>query len=194
MNKYIKLLKTEILSNNWYILKKLTFEQKNKRTGEWEMVTREAYDRGNGAALLLYNKKKQTIILTRQFRMPTFINGNEDGMMLEVCAGLLDDHNPEECIRIESEEETGYQVHDVKKVMQAYMSPGSVTEILHFFIAEYEDHMKISDGGGLATDHEQIDVVEMTWEEAKASLVSGEINDAKTIILIQYAIIHKLMD
>ena len=194
MNKYIKLLKTEILSNNWYILKKLTFEQKNKRTGEWEMVTREAYDRGNGAAPLLYNKKKQTIILTRQFRMPTFINGNEDGMMLEVCAGLLDDHNPEECIRIESEEETGYQVHDVKKVMQAYMSPGSVTEILHFFIAEYEDHMKISDGGGLATDHEQIDVVEMTWEEAKASLVSGEINDAKTIILIRYAIIHKLMD
>ncbi len=184
-NPDIKILKTEILSDHWYTLKKVTFEQRNKHH-EWELVVREAYDRGNGAAILLYNPASQSIILTKQFRMPSYINGNEDGMMIEVCAGLLDDLQPEVCIRKETEEETGYRVNAVTKVMEAYMSPGSVTEKLHFFLAQYEQTMKVSEGGGLDDDHENIDVIEIKFDKAIAMVASGAIQDAKTILLIQY--------
>lgn len=184
-NPKIKIKNTEILSDNWYTLKKVTFSIE-KRDGNEEIQSREAYDRGNGAVILLYNKAHKTIILTRQFRLPTYINGNPDGMLIEACAGLLDNNHPEECIRRETEEETGYKIPEVKKVFEAYMSPGSVTEILHFFIAEYSNEMKINDGGGLEEEGENIEVLELPFEEALHLIDEGDIKDAKTIMLIQY--------
>ncbi|WP_296701365.1 GDP-mannose pyrophosphatase NudK [Algoriphagus sp.] len=181
----IKLLKTEILSDNWYTLRKITFQYK-KRNGEIITQVREAYDRGNGATILLYNQEKKSVILTRQFRLPTYTNGNETGMMIEACAGLLDQENPEDCIRRETEEETGYQVNNIEKVFEAYMSPGSVTEILYFFIAAYSKEMKVSEGGGVAHEEENIEVMEISFDQALEMIYSGEIKDAKTIMLIQY--------
>lgn len=185
-NGSIKNIKTEVLSSNWYTLNKITFEYQ-KEDGTWETQEREAYDRGNGAAILLYNTNKQTVVLTRQFRMPTYINGNTDGMMIEVCAGLLDGDNPEDCIKKEVEEETGYKVDEVKKVFESYMSPGSVTEILYFFIGSYQEDMRIGEGGGAADETENIEVLEYGFEEALAMVKAGEIKDAKTIMLLQYA-------
>lgn len=146
-NSRVKNLKRELLSDNWYRLEKVTYDYQLKN-GRWESHTREVYDRGNGATILLYNKLKRTVILTRQFRLPTYINGNQSGFLIEACAGLLDRDKPEDCIRKETEEETGYKVDSIQKVFEAYMSPGSVTEILYFFIAEYSDDMKLSSGGG----------------------------------------------
>jgi GDP-mannose pyrophosphatase NudK len=177
--------KTEILSDNWYTLKKVTFSLL-KKDGTTEQQSREAYDRGNGAVILLYNKNSNQVILTKQFRLPTFINGNPTGMMIEACAGLLDNDNPEDCIRRETEEETGYKISHVEKIFEAYMSPGSVTEILHFFIAEYSDEMKMTDGGGLADEGENIEVMEILFDDALKMIDSGEIKDAKTIMLLQY--------
>jgi nudix-type nucleoside diphosphatase (YffH/AdpP family) len=192
MNPTIKITKTELLSDNWYLLNKVTFEF-TPENGEPEIQRREVYDRGNGAAILLYNKEKQTVILTRQFRLPTFLNGNESGMMIEVCAGLLDEKNPEDCIKRETEEETGYRIQDVKKVFEAYMSPGAVTEILYFFTAEYQPEMKVSEGGGLAIEHEYIEVLEINFKEALKMVYSGEIKDAKTIMLLLHAQNHQLL-
>lgn len=192
MNDRVKILDTSILSNNWYTLKKVVFEYCNA-AGQWETQTREAYDRGNGATILLYNKSSGTIILTRQFRMPTFINGNSDGMLIEACAGLLDDDNPEDCIRRETEEETGYKISAVQKVFEAYMSPGSVTEILYFFVAAYENEMKVSEGGGHPMENENIEVLELAFSDAINMVSTGEIKDAKTIMLLQYAQIHELL-
>ena len=186
MNPTIKITKTELLSDNWYLLNKVTFEF-TPENGEPEIQRREVYDRGNGAAILLYNTEKQTVILTRQFRLPTFLNGNESGMMIEVCAGLLDEKNPEDCIKRETEEETGYRIQDVKKVFEAYMSPGAVTEILYFFTAEYQPEMKVSEGGGLASEHEYIQVVELNFNQAIEMVYNGEIKDAKTIMLLLHA-------
>ena len=177
--------KTEILSDNWYTLKKVTFSLW-KKDGTTEQQSREAYDRGNGAVILLYNKNTHQVILTKQFRLPTFINGNPTGMMIEACAGLLDNDNPEDCIRRETEEETGYKISHVEKIFEAYMSPGSVTEILHFFIAEYSNEMKIADGGGLDDEGENIEVMEILFDDALIMIDSGEIKDAKTIMLLQY--------
>lgn len=188
----IKNIKKEVLSSNWYTLNKYTFDFK-LQNGKWVTHMRESYDRGNGAAILLYNKEKGTIILTKQFRMPTYVNENEDGFMIEVCAGLLDDHNPEDCIKKEAEEETGYRINNVKKVMQAYSSPGAVTEILHYFIAEYSEDMKVGEGGGLENENEDIEVLEIPFGNALKLVDSGEIKDAKTIILLQYAQINKLL-
>lgn len=188
----VNILNTEILSSNWYTLKKITYEYR-KKDGSHHVQSREAYDRGNGATILLYNSAKKTVLLTRQFRLPTFINGNADGMLIEACAGLLDADNPEDCIRRETEEETGYRISAVRKIFQAYMSPGSVTEVLHFFIAAYEDAMKVSEGGGVAHEHENIDVLELSAEEAMHMLETGEIRDAKTIILLQYAKLNNLV-
>src|SRR5215467_12387599 len=151
MDNQVKIHKTEILSNNWYTLKKVTYDFQRK-DGQWVSQNREAYDRGNGSTILLYNKEKKTVILTKQFRLPSYINGNESGMLIETCAGLLDKDNPEDCIRRETEEETGYKVSSVKKIFEAYMSPGSVTEILFFFIAEYSKNMKVNEGGGVDED------------------------------------------
>lgn len=190
-NGKIRNIKKELLSNNWYTLNKFTFDYQ-KEDGSWETQIREAYDRGNGAAILLYNKDKGTVILTRQFRMPTYVNGNKDGMMIEVCAGLLDGDHPEDCIKKEVEEETGYKIENVQKVFEAYMSPGAVTEILHFFIGEYTADMKISEGGGAEDESENIEVLEMDFIEALELIQTGEIRDSKTIMLLQYAQINKL--
>lgn len=182
----IKILNTDILSDNWYVLKKVTYEVTEK-DGNTAVQSREAYDRGNGATILLYNKAQSSVILTRQFRLPTYINGNPDGMLIECCAGLLDKDNPEDCIRKETEEETGYKITDVKKIFEAYMSPGSVTEIVYFFVAEYAKEMKVSDGGGLAHENENIEVLELPFSEALQMVKTGEIKDGKTIMLLQYA-------
>jgi len=191
-NPKIKIQKTELLSDNWYILNKVTFDYQ-KKDNSWITQKREVYDRGNGAAILLYNTKQKTVILTRQFRLPTYLNGNETGMMIEVCAGLLDEDHPEQCIIRETEEETGYRLTKVTKIMETYMSPGAVTEILYLFVCEYDESMKVSDGGGVAHEEENIDVLEMSYDKAYAMIESGEITDAKTIILLQHAKIKNLV-
>ncbi len=181
----VKIIRTEMLSNNWYVLNKVTYEYR-KKDGSLQTQSRETYDRGNGATILLYNIQQRTVILTRQFRIPTYINGNETGMLIETCAGLLDKDNPEDCIRRETEEETGYQVKDVRKVYEAYMSPGSVTELLYFFIAAYEASMKLNEGGGVEHEEENIEVLEINFDEAMAMIADGAIKDGKTIMLLQY--------
>ncbi len=185
MTDRIRILDTKILSDNWYTLRKFTYEFISP-DGTRQVQHREAYDRGNGATILLYNKEQRTVILTRQFRLPTFVNGNADGMLIETCAGLLDKDNPEDCIRRETEEETGYRIRNVEKVFEAYMSPGSVTEILYFFIAEYSAHMKVTEGGGIAHEQENIEVLELGIDEALNMITTGGIKDGKTIMLLQY--------
>jgi len=180
----VEVLHTEVLSDNWYTLRKVTFRLR-KRDGNWQTQSREAYDRGNGATILPYDTTRRTVILTRQFRLPTFVNGNESGMLIETCAGLLDHENPWQCIVRELREETGFEIHNARKVMEAYMSPGSVTEILHFFVAEYAPSQRASAGGGV--EEEDIEVMELTIEEAMAKIAAGEIRDGKTIMLLQYA-------
>jgi GDP-mannose pyrophosphatase NudK len=191
MSERIKIKEIKVLSDNWYTLRKATFDFL-KKDGTWQTQERECYDRGNGAAILLYNKVQKTIILVRQFRMPTFLNGNTEGLLIEAPAGLLDALNPEECIRKEVEEETGYQVTHVKKIFTAYMSPGAVTEILHFFVAEYDAHQKINEGGGLEHEQEEIEVIEIPFSDALKMIESGEIRDGKTIMLLQYAALQNL--
>lgn len=188
----VKILNTEILSDNWYTLRKITYEY-TKKDGSKHVQSREAYDRGNGATILLYNREFKTVILTRQFRLPTFVNGNEDGMLIEACAGLLDKDNAEDCIKRETEEETGYKVTDVKKVFEAYMSPGSVTEILYFFVAEYSKAMKIGEGGGVEHEEENIEVLEMAMDKAMNMIATGEIKDGKTIMLLQYLKLNNVL-
>lgn len=191
-NPKIEITETKILSDNWYTLRKITYNYL-KKDGQWETQSREAYDRGNGATILLYNKNTKTVILTRQFRMPTYLNGNETGMLIEACAGLLDKDNAEECIKRETEEETGYKISSVEKLFEVYMSPGSVTEIVHFFAAGYTKDMKVSEGGGVAGEHENIEVLEFDFDTAYNMIKTGEIKDAKTIMLLQYAKINGLL-
>jgi len=192
VNPKIKIQTKELLSDYWYILYKYIFNYQ-KKNGDWEIHTREVYDRGNGACVLLYNTENKTIILTKQFRLPSYLNGNASGMMVEVCAGVLENATPEDCIRKEIEEETGYSVKDVQQIMEVYMSPGAVTECLYFFVAEYNEEMKISEGGGLRSEEEYIEVLELKFEEAFEMISSGKIKDAKTIMLLQYAKIHDLV-
>jgi GDP-mannose pyrophosphatase NudK len=188
----VKILKTEVLSDNWYALRKITYTY-SKKDGTTQTQSREAYDRGNGATILLYNKRRQTVILTRQFRIPTFVNGNPTGMLIEACAGLLDKDNAEDCIRRETQEETGYEISEVEKIFEAYMSPGSVTEIVHFFIAEYENDMKVDDGGGVASEEENIEVLEYNIDDALNMIKTGEIKDGKTIMLLQHVRLHNII-
>jgi GDP-mannose pyrophosphatase NudK len=188
----IKILDTQVLSDNWYVLRKITYEY-FKKDGTKQTQSREAYDRGNGATILLYNKLQKTVILTRQFRLPTYVNGNENGMLIEACAGLLDKDNAEDCIKRETEEETGYKVTDVRKIFEAYMSPGSVTEIVHFFVAEYSKSMKVNEGGGVEHEEENIEVLEMEIDRAMKMIETGEIKDGKTIMLLQYIKLHNLI-
>ena len=190
--KNINILNTQILSDNWYTLKKVTFEMMGI-DGTKSILEREAYDRGNGATILLYNKQFKTVVLTRQFRIPTFINGNDTGYLIECCAGLLDEDNAEDCIRRETEEETGFRIDQVEKVFEAYMSPGSVTELLYFFVAAYSYDMKLHDGGGLQEENEDIEVLELPFEKTLEMIKSGEIKDGKTIMLLQYAQLKGLM-
>lgn len=188
-NPEIKIQKTDLLSNNKYLLNKITFDYK-KNDNSWITQKREVYDRGNGAAILLYNPENNTVILTRQFRLPTYLNGNKSGMLIEACAGLLDLDEPEQCIIRETEEETGYRIAKVEKVMEAYMSPGVLTEILYLFVGEYNESMKVNDGGGLEEEQENIEVLGMKYDQAYAMIATGEIKDAKTILLLQYAKIN----
>ena len=183
----VEVLDTQVLSADWYVLRKVKFRLR-KRDGTWETQSREAYDRGNGATILLYDLARRTVILTRQFRLPTYVNGNASGMLIETCAGLLDRENPEECIARELREETGFEIRHARKVMEAYMSPGSVTEILHFFVAQYCVEQRLAAGGGV--EQEDIEVLELTIADAVAKMASGEIRDGKTIMLLQYAILH----
>ena len=188
----IKIINEELLSNNWYTLKKYTYEIL-KTDGIRRIQTREVYDRGNGAVILLYNRNLKTVILTRQFRLQSFVNGNSRGVLIEACAGLLDQDNPEEAIRRETEEETGYRIQKVKKIFDAYMSPGSVSEILYFFIAEYDPSMKVHAGGGVEDEQEDIEVLEISFDKAYDMIATGEIKDAKTIMLLQYIKINQIL-
>jgi nudix-type nucleoside diphosphatase (YffH/AdpP family) len=188
----IRIIDTTVLSNDWYVLKKTTFDFL-RRDGTWQRQSRETYDRGNGATILLFDPARKTVILTRQFRFPVFVNGH-DGMLVEAAAGLLDNALPEQRIRAEVEEETGYRVRDVQKVFEAYMSPGSVTEKLHFFIAEYDATARVSDGGGVEAEGEDLEVMEMTLESALAAVQRGEIVDAKTIMLLQHRALRELTE
>ncbi len=189
----VKILSAEILSDNWYILKKITYEYK-KKDGSVLTQTREAYDRGNGATILLYNKEQRTVILTKQFPSANiYPMGMNRGMLIEACAGLLDKDNPEIAIRRETEEETGYKIKDVKKIFEAYMSPGSVTEILYFFIAAYSNAMKVNEGGGLEEEEENIEVIEIDIDDAMKMIETGEIKDAKTIMLLQYVKLNGIL-
>lgn len=186
MAKSVRIIEKKLLSDNWYKLYKYTFEITGK-DNETHRQMREAYDRGNGAVILLYNRTNKNVILTRQFRLPTFVNGNVTGMMIEACAGLLDHDNPEDCIRRETEEETGYRIEHVHRIYEAYMSPGSVTEMLFFFTGEYTLDQKVNQGGGVGHEQESIEVLELPFDKAYGMVSTGEIRDAKTIMLLQYA-------
>lgn len=191
-NPAVRILEKKLLSDNWYKLWRYTFEM-TRADGKTETQHREAYDRGNGATILLYNPEQKTVILTRQFRLPSYVNGNPDGMLIEACAGLLDQDDPEQAIRRETEEETGYKIGEVQKVFEAYMSPGSVTEILYFFVAAYTKDHKVNDGGGVEHEQENIEVLELPFAQALEMVASGEIRDGKTIMLLQYAQIQGLV-
>jgi nudix-type nucleoside diphosphatase (YffH/AdpP family) len=186
----VRVVREELLSDNWAILKKTTLEYQ-RSDGSWQTLVRETYDRGNGVAILLYNRARQTVILTRQFRYPAFVNDHAE-MLIEVCAGLLDKRDPAEAIRRETEEETGYRIGEPRKVLEIFMSPGSVTEKLYFFVAEYEADQRVNEGGGLHEDGEDIGVLEVRLDEAMQMIERGAIMDGKTIILLQYAALHRL--
>jgi GDP-mannose pyrophosphatase NudK len=190
----IRITETKILSDNWYTLRRFTYEYPQKN-GQWVTQQREAYDRGNGATILLHNPVRRTVILTRQFRLPTYVNGNrsdgpDSGMLIETCAGLLDNDDPEAAIRRETEEETGFRIQNVRRVLEAYMSPGSVTEKLYFFLADYADDTDRAAGGGV--DEEEIEVLELPLAEALTMIRTGDIQDGKTIMLLYHLHLEQL--
>lgn len=191
MSIKIEVIKDKILSDNYFILRNITYDL-YRNEADPIRHKREVYDRGNGATMLLYNREKKTVVLTRQFRVATWVNGNPDGMLIEACAGLLDADEPEVCARKEAIEETGYQVGDVEKVFELYMSPGGVTELIHFYIAEYSDAQRDNAGGGI--DDEDIDVLELPFTRALEMVASGEIRDGKTVILLQHLQLRHIMD
>jgi nudix-type nucleoside diphosphatase (YffH/AdpP family) len=184
----IRVQNVRLLSDNHYTLTTTTFEWR-RNNGEWQTQHRESYDRGNGATLLPYNLGRRTVVLVRQFRYPAYVNGHDD-LLIEAAAGLLDNESPEARIRAEAEEETGYRLGEVSKVFEAFMSPGSVTEKLHFFVAAYEPEMRIGAGGGIASEGEDIEVLELPIDAALAMIANGGIVDAKTIMLLQYAALN----
>ena len=192
MNKKIEITDTKILSSSYYTLKKVTYNYLDSK-GRVLSHSREVYDRGNGAGVLLYNKEKGRVLLVKQFRMPTYLNGNEDGMLIEVCAGLLDEADPDACIIREIKEETGYEVGEVQRVYESYMSPGVVTELLYLYVAAYDERMKKGEGGGVADEQEDIELLELSMDEAMQMERTGGIRAAKTIMLLQYAYINKLL-
>lgn len=186
----VRVRQVEVLSDDWYVLKKTTFDYR-RRDGQWQTMARETYDRGNGAAILLYDPDRRVVLLTRQFRYPAYVNGHAEPM-IEVCAGILDEHSPEDCIRREVEEEAGVRVANPRHVFEAFMSPGSVTERLTFFVAEYRPGDRVTDGGGVVAEGEDIEVLELTLEAALSMIEDGRIVDAKTILLLHYAALHRL--
>ncbi|WP_066254579.1 NUDIX domain-containing protein [Hydrogenophaga flava] len=185
-NERVRIVEQRVLADDWFVLKKNIFDYRHSR-GHWQRLQRETYDRGDGAALLLFNRARGTVVLTRQFRFPAYANGLADGMLVEACAGLLDNEAPEVAIRREVQEETGFAVCMPRKVFEAFMSPGSVTERLHFFVAEYEAGDRTGEGGGDASEGEDIEVLELPLDRALAMIGSGEIQDGKTIMLLQHA-------
>ncbi|QBR50847.1 GDP-mannose pyrophosphatase [Erwinia sp. QL-Z3] len=187
----VRIVNEKILSDDWYSLKKYTFDIQ-RRNGDWQQQTREVYDRGNGATVLLYNRERETVILTRQFRFPVFMNGHE-GYLIEAAAGLLDNMDPERRIKAEAEEETGFKISTVQKVFEAYMSPGSVTEKLYFYIAEYDAGDKTSAGGGIEAEGEDIEVLEMPLKDALAAVENGLIVDGKTIMLLYHVALKVIL-
>lgn len=187
MSAKIEVIKNKILSDNWFVLRNYTYDLPAK-DGTKIRHKREVYDRGDGATILLYNRDKNSVILTRQFRIATWVNGNDSGMLTETCAGLLDNDAPENCIRKEAMEETGYAIGEVEKLFELYMSPGGVTELLHFFAAEYDDSLHTNAGGGV--EDEDIDVMEIPFPQAWAMIKEGHIKDGKTVILLQYALLE----
>ncbi|MFK2820164.1 NUDIX domain-containing protein [Flavobacteriaceae sp. LMIT009] len=189
----LKNIKYNILSEEWATLHRIDYDYQFK-DGRWKTISRESYNRGNGTSVLLYNAEKQTVILTKQFRMPAYVNDEQDGMSIEVCAGALDkNEDPETCIIREIEEEVGYRVDEVKKVLECYMSPGAVTEKMYLFVAEYTDEMKVHSGGGLESEDEEIEVLEIPFTEALQMMKQHKIIDAKTQLLLQYAQINGLI-
>ena len=188
----VKIKRTEVLSQTKYSLKKIHFDLQ-KDDGSWESQEKEVYERSNAAAALLYNKEQGTVILTKQFRLPTYLNGNTSGVLLEACAGLLDADNPEDCIRREIKEETGYAVDTVQKIYEAYTSAGALTELLHLYITEYHKEQKVSEGGGLKEEKENIEIIELNFDEALQMMETGKIKDVKALILLQYARINQLL-
>jgi nudix-type nucleoside diphosphatase (YffH/AdpP family) len=184
----VRVQNVRLLSDNHYILKTTTFEWR-RNSGEWQTQARETYDRGNGAALLPYNLAQRSVVLVRQFRYPAYVNGHDD-LLIEAAAGLLDNESPEVRILAEAEEETGYRLGKVQKVFEAFMSPGAITEKLHLFVAEYEAGMRVGGGGGIASEGEDIEVLELPFDEALAMIGDGRIADAKTIMLLQYAALN----
>jgi len=184
----IRVQSTRLLSENHYTLKTTTFQWR-RANGEWQTQRRETYDRGNGAVLLPYNLTQRTVVLVKQFRYPAYVNGYDE-LMIEAAAGLLDEASPEERIRAEAEEETGYRLGHIEKIFEAFMSPGSVTEKLHFFVAAYDAEMRIGAGGGVASEGEDIEVLELPIDQALAMIADGRIVDAKTIMLLQYAALN----
>ena len=182
----LRVIEEKVLSDDWYLLKKTIFELQ-RRDGTWQRQSRETYDRGNGAVLLLFNARRGTVVLTRQFRFPAYVNGCADGLLIEACAGLLDGDDPETCIRREAQEETGFAVRAPRKLFEAYMSPGSVTEKLHFFAAEVDDADRVAAGGGEASEGEDIEVIELPLADALRAIERGAIQDGKTIMLLQHA-------
>ncbi|MEO5788383.1 MAG: NUDIX domain-containing protein [Gelidibacter sp.] len=193
MSENIKNIVHKTLSKAWATLLQIDYDYKFK-DGTWKRVSRESYDRGNGTGVLLYNIEKRTVILTKQFRMPIYETNPDEAMSLEVCAGAIDkNQSPESTIIREVEEEVGYKIKEVKKVLEAYMSPGALTEKMYLFIAPYTDAMKINEGGGVAGEHEEIEVLEMPFLKALKMMESGDIRDAKTIMLLQYAQMNDLI-
>lgn len=194
MKDKLRNIKHNVLSSDWATLTRVDYDYKFEN-GNWKRLSRESYDRGNGTSILLFNKEKQTVILTKQFRMPAYANNKMDGMSIEVCAGAIDKNEaPEVCIIREVEEEVGYKIKSAKKVMECYMSPGAVTEKMFLFVAEYADIMKINEGGGLDVEDEEIEVLEIPFPQTFKMIDDFIIKDAKTIMLLQYAQIHKLLE
>jgi len=190
MSLAINVIKNQLLSDNYFILRNITYEL-FRRNGEAIRHKREVYDRGNGATILLYNAEKKTVVLTRQFRVATWMNGNADGMLIETCAGLLDADEPEQCARKEAMEETGYEVGELEKVFELYMSPGGVTEIVYFYLASYTDLQRKHTGGGV--EDEDIEVLELPFSQALDMMARGEICDGKTVILLQQLQLRNMM-
>ena len=184
----VRVQNVRVLSDNYATLKDTTFEWR-RANGEWQTQQRETFDRGNAATLLPYHLARRTVVLVRQFRYPAYVNGYDD-LLIEAAAGLLDNETPEIRIRAEVEEETGYRLGKVRKVFEAFMSPGAVTEKLHFFVAEYESNMRVGSGGGLASEGEDIEVLELPIDQALTMIGDGRIADAKTIMLLQYAALN----
>jgi nudix-type nucleoside diphosphatase (YffH/AdpP family) len=191
-NERVQVVDVEVLADDWYVLRKVTFDWE-RADGTTTRQSREAYDRGNGAVILLYDPEAGTVLLTRQFRLPAYVNGHRDGMLIEAPAGLLDGDDPEAAIRREAEEETGVRVGAVQRLFEVFMSPGSVTERVAFFAAPYSPGDRVGAGGGVAHDGEDIELLQLTLPAALARVEAGEIVDGKTIMLLQWAALHRVL-